>query len=697
MKFVCFSLCLCLAHGGAVSLVMASSQCGPQRELNQTPTWAVAGVCTVIILISILLEKLLHKLGTWFTERHKRALFEALEKVKAELMVLGFISLILTFSQNYILKICIPAEVANSMLPCAAETDHHNTEEEEEEHHRRLLWFQRRVLAGADTATNCKEVMFFIAFLPEVIVGWHCLLLIGSCFMVSRKGAFYLLIRLFFVMHHLYLTKLIGCSLQGDVPLISANGLHQLHILIFFLAVFHVMYSFITMMLGRLKIRGWKEWEKETSSHDYEFSNDPSRFRLTHETSFVRAHTKFWTRIPVFFYIGCFCRQFFRSVTKSDYLTLRNGFITVMVWFVTQVHLAPGSKFNFQQYIKRSLEDDFKLVVGVSPVLWASFVVFLLLNVDGWQALFWASTIPVIIILAVGTELQSILTKMALEITEKHAVVQGMPLVQGSDQYFWFGRPQLVLHLIHFALFQNAFQITYFLWIWYAFGLKSCFHASLELAILKVSIGVGVLLLCSYITLPLYALVTQMGSNMKKAVFDEQTSKALKKWHMAVKKKQAATVKGRKSSVRTLGSSSGDASPLSVDASSTGRNLLSSGSSAHTLHRFKTTGHSTRSHYAYQDDSELSDMETDPLSPTASSSSIHMSLIGKSRRDHLHLQVDDHEEPKGGHIAVPEVVNVATSDSLLDHRHVEDEITRDSNNNTEDFSFVKPAGPLKQP
>ncbi|KAJ0084301.1 hypothetical protein Patl1_19200 [Pistacia atlantica] len=51
-------------------------------------------------------------------------------------------------------------------------------------------------------------------------------------------------------------------------------------------------------------------------------------------------------------------------------------------------------------------------------------------------------------------ELQSILTQMALEITERHAVVQGMPLVQGSDKYFWFGRPHLVLHLIHFALFQ---------------------------------------------------------------------------------------------------------------------------------------------------------------------------------------------------------------------------------------------------
>lgn len=30
-----------------------------------------------------------------------------------------------------------------------------------------------------------------------------------------------------------------------------------------------------------------------------------------------------------------------------------------------QVHLAPGSKFDFQKYIKRSLEDDFKVIVGI--------------------------------------------------------------------------------------------------------------------------------------------------------------------------------------------------------------------------------------------------------------------------------------------------------------------------------------------
>jgi hypothetical protein len=33
----------------------------------------------------------------------------------------------------------------------------------------------------------------------------------------------------------------------------------------------------------------------------------------------------------------------------------------------------------------------------------------------------------------------------------------------------------------------------------------------------------------------------QMGSRMKKSIFDEQTSKALKKWHNTVKKKKRST------------------------------------------------------------------------------------------------------------------------------------------------------------
>ncbi|XP_038716781.1 MLO-like protein 9 [Tripterygium wilfordii] len=477
---------------------MAGGATHGARELDRTPTWAVSAVCAGIIVISIILEKVLHLIGEFFQERKKKALFEALEKVKNELMVLGFISLLLTFGQNYISKFCIPTRFADTMLPCPPH-DHPAADLHEygnvpsggkEEHHRRLLWFERRSLAGGAPSVGCKE---------------------------------------------------------GHLPLISVNGLHQLHIFIFFLAVFHVIYSCITMGLGKLKIRGWKDWEKETM-RNHEMMNDPARFRLTHETSFVKGHNSFWTKTPALFYIVCFLRQFSRSVRRADYLTMRHGFISV--------HLAPGSKFDFQKYIKRSLEDDFKVVVGISPLLWASVVLFLLVNVDGWQAMLWISILPLVVTLAVGTKLQAIIAQMALEIQEKHAVVQGIPLVQVSDRHFWFSWPPLVLYLIHFVLFQNAFEITYFFWIWYEFGLESCFHSNFTYVIVRVCLGIGAQFLCSYSTLPLYALVTQMGSTMKRSVFDEQTSKALKQWHQKAAKKK--TEEGSEMRTRVLGGSPGD-------------------------------------------------------------------------------------------------------------------------------------------
>ncbi|GAB2290448.1 hypothetical protein Dimus_024728 [Dionaea muscipula] len=53
----------------------------------------------------------------YFQEKRKKALFEALEKIKGELMVLGFISLLLTFGQDCMSNICIPEELATTMLP----------------------------------------------------------------------------------------------------------------------------------------------------------------------------------------------------------------------------------------------------------------------------------------------------------------------------------------------------------------------------------------------------------------------------------------------------------------------------------------------------------------------------------------------------------------------------------------------------
>jgi mlo protein len=219
-----------------------------------------------------------------------------------------------------------------------------------------------------------------------------------------------------------------------------------------------------------------------------------------------------------------------------------------------------GMKYNFHGYIQRTMEDDFKVVVGISAYLWAFVVIFLLLNVHGWYTYFWIAFIPFILILLVGTKLQQIITDLALEVRasvkpietpleEVNSTViknlddpQGQELVcnhvRPRDDLFWFSRPQLVLYLIHFILFQNAFELAYFFWILKTFGITSCIMGKAWVVIVRLVIGVFVQVLCSYSTLPLYALVTQMGSNIKLSIFQESTELAIHGWREKAKERQ---------------------------------------------------------------------------------------------------------------------------------------------------------------
>ena len=60
-------LCFCVVYwlcNGSVLAMASSEESSNSKKLDETPTWAVACVCTVFILISITLEKSLHKVGT---------------------------------------------------------------------------------------------------------------------------------------------------------------------------------------------------------------------------------------------------------------------------------------------------------------------------------------------------------------------------------------------------------------------------------------------------------------------------------------------------------------------------------------------------------------------------------------------------------------------------------------------------------
>ncbi|PKI43244.1 hypothetical protein CRG98_036330 [Punica granatum] len=352
-----------------------------ERKLDETATWAVATVCFALLAISLLVEHIIHLVGKWLERKRKPALVKALEKVKEELMLLGFISLLLTILQDPISGMCISKKVAFTWRPCSG---------------------------------------------PP----------------------------------------------KGKVAFMTAYAIHQLHIFIFVLAICHVLSCIITLALGTFKMRKWKLWENETKTIEHQYFNDPERFRFARDTSFGRRHLHFWSKSPVTLWIVCFFRQFFGSVTKVDYMALRHGFIIA--------HLAPENetRFDFQKYIHRSLEEDFKVIVGISPVIWFSAVLFLLSNTSGWYSYLWLPFISLIIILLVGTKLQMIITKMGIQIQERGDVVKGTPVVQPDDDLFWFGRPRFILFLIQFVLFQYAFK-----------SVRNCFHSKIEDIVIRLSMG----------------------------------------------------------------------------------------------------------------------------------------------------------------------------------------------------------------
>ncbi|KAG4988693.1 hypothetical protein JHK85_031676 [Glycine max] len=394
------------------------------RNLEETPTWAVSAVCFVLILISIIIEHIIHLIGKWLKKKHKTALYESLEKIKSELMLLGFISLLLTVGQGPISRICISEKVAGTWHPCDDSSSIHESDTEESENvngtnSRRLLAAfygsddvnPRRVLAGGGT-DKCRE---------------------------------------------------------GKVPFVSSDGIHQLHIFIFVLAVFHVLYCILTMALGRAKMKRWKRWEEETKTPEYQFSHDPERFRFARETSFGRRHLSFWTKNPVLMWI-------------SSILVLRSAVSALKHSWVVLLSVAAIHSFDL------------------------------------------------------GTKLQVIITEMGLRIQQRGEVLKGVPLVQPGDHLFWFNRPGLILYLINFVLFQNAFQLAFFAWSALQFGIKSCFHSHTEDVVIRITMGVLIQILCSYVTLPLYALVTQMGSTMKPTIFNDRVAVALRNWHQTAKK-----------------------------------------------------------------------------------------------------------------------------------------------------------------
>ncbi|MED6183908.1 hypothetical protein PIB30_042380 [Stylosanthes scabra] len=252
------------------------------------------------------------------------------------------------------------------------------------------------------------------------------------------------------------------CARKNKVPLLSSEAVHHLHIFIFVLAIAHVTFCVLTVVIGGLRV------------------NLESTVTLVHQHAFIRDHfLGIGKDSAILGWVKSFFKQFYGSVTKLDYVTLRLGFIMVL--------------------------------------------------------------------LAVGTKLEHVIIELANEVAERHVAIEGELVVQPSDHHFWFNRPRIVLFFIHFILFQNAFEISYFFWILVTYGFHSCIMGPIGYIIPRLIIGLFIQLLCTYSTLPLYAIVTQMGTHFKKHIFEEQLERLIVYYDGEEKAKKEDGCKGDES------------------------------------------------------------------------------------------------------------------------------------------------------
>ncbi|KAK2446037.1 Seven transmembrane MLO family protein [Trifolium repens] len=180
-----------------------------ENSLEYTPTWVMAGVCTVMFVLSYTVVYIFNRLKGFVVNRERPiylALQEVAKALREESALTGLISVFLTVFGKYLTKISVPACVLHwdIMWPCSPAD---------------------RLKAEAERQANAHPP----AHPPTT-----------SSFCYSK------------------------------VPLLSAEAVHQIHIFVYLLAAVYFILSFISFVFGTITIRCWQKHNTNKTPNDYE-------------------------------------------------------------------------------------------------------------------------------------------------------------------------------------------------------------------------------------------------------------------------------------------------------------------------------------------------------------------------------------------------------------------------------------------
>ncbi|PNY10420.1 MLO-like protein 1-like, partial [Trifolium pratense] len=141
--------------------------------------------------------------------------------------------------------------------------------------------------------------------------------------------------------------------------------------------------------------------------------------------------------------------------------------------------------------------------------------------------------------------------------------------IVGINWYLWFF--VVLFLLLNITGWHTYFWISFIPFL-FTYGPDACIMGQFAYIVLRLIIGAFIQILCSFSILPLYAIVTQMGTHFKNVIFNEQIQEKLIGW--AQKAKRRAHENHGQSSVEGsphhhgASESTGDESPECTNSSS---------------------------------------------------------------------------------------------------------------------------------
>eukprot|EP01024_Parvocaulis_polyphysoides_P019915 TRINITY_DN1911_c0_g1_i6.p1 TRINITY_DN1911_c0_g1~~TRINITY_DN1911_c0_g1_i6.p1 ORF type:complete len:567 (+),score=67.63 TRINITY_DN1911_c0_g1_i6:88-1788(+) len=285
---------------------------------------------------------------------------------------------------------------------------------------------------------------------------------------------------------------------EGQESFWSLTALHEIHILIFLIAVVHLAQAGFSMIFAGLRVHRWKKYEDRVC-HDM--------VPLKRKGAIKPKGT--WVTL----WVWSFFTQFSDSVDGPVYLAIRRFFIEKMEL---------DDSFNFYTYVVDSMEEDFAKLVEFQWIMWLIAAIWIVIPWEAYTVI-WLPCALFVMMLIIGAKLQSVaisiatlaythytpnfiprknrhsksmLKKSASKIKDmlgagnkngskqeggdvesqrappvsqttdkssKSQVAQYMAqteLLSDSSSLFWFGKPKLILFLFQYVYFISGLVIS---------------------------------------------------------------------------------------------------------------------------------------------------------------------------------------------------------------------------------------------